>query len=184
MTVRAGIRRPAILGLAAVAAMALTACGVGPREQVGAVLGGAAGGVAGAQIGSGTGQLAATATGAGLGTLAGAGVGRSLDRQARRAAPTREGKTREVALVPRGGRTGIRRLQPLVADPTRQVPIPGAHVPGSFWSWLPDLSPPAPMRNLQRVAAPGDSEACVPLDGPRLKSTFRCTTGGATYVLQ
>lgn len=163
------------LTTAVCALVALAACSAGPREQVGAVLGGAAGGVAGAQIGQGTGQLAATAAGAGLGTLAGAGVGRSLDRSA---------ETQAAAVPDRRGRTVVRRVQRPVADPTRQVPIPGARVPGSFWSWLPDFDPPAPMRNVQRAAAPAVSSDCVPLDGPRLKPAYRCTTDGVSYVVQ
>lgn len=163
------------LTTAVCALVALAACSAGPREQVGAVLGGAAGGVAGAQIGQGTGQLAATAAGAGLGTLAGAGVGRGLDRSA---------ETRAAAVPDRRGRTVVRRVQRPVADPTRQVPIPGARVPGSFWSWLPDFDPPAPMRNVQQAAAPAVSSDCVSLDGPRLKPAYRCTTDGVSYVVQ
>ena len=161
---------------AAVCALAvLAACSAGPREQAGAVLGGAAGGVAGAQIGQGTGQLAATAAGAGLGTLAGAGVGRSLDRRA---------ETRAAAVPDRRGGRVVRRVQRPVADPTRQVLIPGARVPGSFWSWLPDFDPPAPMRNVERASAPAGNSDCVLLDGPRLKPAYRCTTDGVRYVLQ
>ncbi|MBK1667251.1 hypothetical protein CKO28_04235 [Rhodovibrio sodomensis] len=168
--------RPKLGFAVAVAALVtLAACGTGPREQVGGVLGGAAGGVAGAQIGQGTGRLAATAAGAGLGTLAGAAAGRSLDRAA---------TTREVATRSASGRTVVRRLDRPVADPTRQVPIPGARVPGSFWSWLPDFAPPAPMRNVKQAAAPAQSDDCVPLDGPRLKPAYRCTTDGVTYIVQ
>ncbi|MDZ7711987.1 MAG: hypothetical protein U5L06_02150 [Rhodovibrio sp.] len=171
--------KPTVIRLRLAAAMlsvvALTACGSGPREQVGAVVGGAAGGLAGAQIGQGTGQLAATAGGAGLGALAGAAVGRDLDRAA---------ASREVATRDRPARATVRRVARPVADPTRQVPIPGARMPGSFWSWLPDFDPPAPMRNVARAAAPAENADCVPIDGPRLKPAYRCTTAGVSYVVQ
>jgi hypothetical protein len=147
-------------GLALVALAGLVACSGGPGERIGAVAGGAAGGVAGTQIGSGTGQLAATAGGAGVGALLGAEAGRRIDAANR--APTRRP----------------------VAEPTRQVPIPGAYVPGSFWSWLPDLEQPAPMRNVARTGAPAQSGDCVRLGGPRLKPAYRCTTGGVSYVVQ
>jgi hypothetical protein len=78
----------------------------------------------------------------------------------------------------------VRRVQRPVADPTRQVPIPGARVPGSFWSWLPDLDPPAPMRNVEQASSPAGNRDCVQLDGPRLKPAYRCTTDGVTYVVQ
>ncbi|MBK1695705.1 hypothetical protein [Rhodovibrio salinarum] len=163
------------LAVVALALTTLAACSAGPREQVGAVLGGAAGGVAGAQIGQGTGQLAATAGGAGLGTLAGAAAGRSLDR----AADTRRVAPREVRRRP-----VVRQLAQPVAEPTRQVPIPGADVPGSFWFWLPDFAPPAPMRNVQQAAVPASDPDCVPLDRQQLKPAYRCTTQGVTYVVQ
>jgi hypothetical protein len=165
------------LRLAAVmfSAVALTACGSGPREQVGAVVGGAAGGLAGAQVGQGTGQLAATAGGAGLGALVGAAVGRDLDRAA---------TSREVATRDRRGRVTVRRLDRPIADPTRQVPIPGARVPGSLWAWLPDFDPPAPMRNVARADDPATSPDCVAIDGPRLKPAYRCTSNGVTYIAQ
>jgi hypothetical protein len=163
------------LAAALVSVVALVGCGSGPREQVGAVVGGAAGGLAGAQIGQGTGQLAATAGGAGLGALAGAAVGRNLDRAA---------TSREVATRDRRGRVPVRRLDRPVADPTRQVPIPGARVPGSFWAWLPDFAPPAPMRNVARAADPATNADCVPIEGPRLKPAYRCTSDGISYVVQ
>ncbi len=165
------------LRLAAVmfSAVALTACGSGPREQVGGVVGGATGGLAGAQVGQGSGQLAATAGGAGLGALAGAAVGRDLDRAA---------ASREVATRDRRDRVTVRRLDRPIADPSRQVPIPGARVPGSFWAWLPDFDPPAPMRNVARADDPATNRDCEPIDGPRLKPAYRCTTDGVSYVVQ
>lgn len=221
---RTGRRALAVLALAG-----LAACAAGPREQLGAVLGGAAGGLAGAQVGQGSGRLAATAAGAGLGTLAGSALGRDLDRLAD--SPTARARTtyhrppdHDARRYPRyerrrDGRYGPWRAGPVyrqddwryarpayrrddwryarpayrragprlarpVADPTRQVPIPGAHVPGSFWAWLPDLAPPAPMRNVRQVAAPAASADCVRLEEPRLKPAYRCTTDGLSYVLQ
>jgi hypothetical protein len=162
-----------VLAVAAVGALA--ACSAGPSEQVGGVLGGAAGGLAGAQVGQGTGQLAATAGGAGLGALAGAAVGRDLDRRS---------VSREVATRDRRAPATVLRLARPVADPTRQVPIPGAQVPGGFWAWLPDFDPPAPMRNVEQAAVPAESADCVPIDGPRLKPAYRCTQDGVTYVVQ
>jgi len=167
------------IGLAAVVVTALAGCGAGPGESVGGVLGGAAGGVAGAQVGQGTGQLAATAAGAGVGALAGAAAGRSVDRSVERRAAARERGPRD-----RRRPVAAPRLERPVADPTRQVPIPGAKVPGSFWSWLPDFDPPAPMRNVQQAAAPAENPDCAPLDGPRLKPAYRCTTDGVSYIVQ
>ncbi len=61
--------------------VALSACeGAGPKEQVGTVIGAAAGAVLGAQVGKGKGQLAATAAGTLLVALAGSEIGKSLDR--------------------------------------------------------------------------------------------------------
>ncbi len=66
----------------AAAAIALTtaACeGVGTKQTIGTLAGGAAGGLFGAQFGSGSGQLAATAAGALLGAFVGSEIGRTMD---------------------------------------------------------------------------------------------------------
>ena len=70
-----------VLAVSAVV-LSLAACSdsSGPKQQVGTLLGAAAGAVAGAQVGSGRGRLAATAVGTLLGALAGSEVGKSLDR--------------------------------------------------------------------------------------------------------
>lgn len=68
--------------MAAVSALALLgACAdEGPKQQIGAVLGGIGGAVAGAQFGSGTGRLVGVAAGTMIGALLGSEVGKSLDR--------------------------------------------------------------------------------------------------------
>ena len=72
--------RPARAALLALALVSLSACASGPKQFGGALLGGAAGGLAGAQVGDGRGQLAATAAGALLGGFLGSEAGLSLDR--------------------------------------------------------------------------------------------------------
>ena len=70
------------LWIVGIAVLSLAACSQsdGPKQQVGTLLGAAAGAVAGAQFGSGRGALAATAVGTLLGALAGSEIGKSLDR--------------------------------------------------------------------------------------------------------
>lgn len=52
----------------------------GPKQSVGALMGGGVGALAGSRVGSGRGRLVATGVGGVLGALMGSEVGRSLDR--------------------------------------------------------------------------------------------------------
>lgn len=64
------------------ASLGLASCETGPtNEDIGFLLGAAAGGLIGSQFGSGSGQLAFTALGAVLGGFAGRAVARRLTRQ-------------------------------------------------------------------------------------------------------
>lgn len=217
-------------GLLGAALLALGACGTGPNERIGAVAGGAAGGLAGAQIGDGRGQLAATAVGAGLGALLGAEAGRRVDA-ANRTGP-RYGRpgpgpyyrdpyspepgpgvdTYGAHDRPYGGdpwradargddgarwhhdrerwqygprRSVVRAAPRIVADPTRQVPIPGAKVPGGgLGAWLPDLGPAPAIRNAGVPADPAADPACSPIDQPTLKPAYSCRVNGVSFVVQ
>ena len=86
------------------AALLLTGCEGGPKEQFGTVLGAGLGAVAGSQIGDGRGQLLAIAAGTLLGSLIGSEVGRSLDK----ADLAYMNQTQQVALetAPSGTSTG------------------------------------------------------------------------------
>lgn len=86
--------------------ISLAACtdSTGPKQQVGTLLGAAAGAVAGAQIGSGSGQLAATAVGTLLGALAGSEIGKSLDRADM--AYLQQTQQRSLETTPSGTSTG------------------------------------------------------------------------------
>jgi surface antigen len=71
------------LGLVAALALSLAACsntGMGTKEGVGTVIGGAGGAWAGSTIGKGSGRIVATAAGTLLGAFLGNQIGRSLDR--------------------------------------------------------------------------------------------------------
>jgi surface antigen len=72
----------AVAGIVSVS-LGLASCESGgiSNEDVGFLLGAAAGGLLGSQFGSGTGQLAATALGAVLGGVAGRAVAKRLTRQ-------------------------------------------------------------------------------------------------------
>lgn len=208
---RIGERRGSGLWLAGIVVLALAACSAGPNERIGAVAGGAAGGLAGAQVGDGRGQLAATAAGAGLGALLGAEAGRRIDAADRMRARVEPGRYRggrfhRDRYDPRlhggdwyhGGPYGYhgpRRYGPrepyarwaprIVADPTQQVPIPGAKVPGGgFWAWLPDVGSSGPMRNVATPVDPAADPACSTIDRPTLKPAYRCTRDGVRYVVQ
>lgn len=62
-------------------AVALAGCqSMGPKEEVGGLVGAGAGALAGAQFGGGKGRVAMAVIGALLGSQVGAGVGRSLDK--------------------------------------------------------------------------------------------------------
>lgn len=68
---------------AAALTLSLTACadtGMGTKEGVGTVIGGAGGAWAGSTIGKGSGRIVATAAGTLLGAFLGNQIGRSLDR--------------------------------------------------------------------------------------------------------
>lgn len=80
--------------------LALAGCsgtGIGVKQGVGAVAGGAAGALAGDQIGSGKGKTAATIGGAVLGALAGSEIGRKLDDNDRKAIAQAEYQALESA---------------------------------------------------------------------------------------
>ncbi|MCR9257196.1 MAG: RT0821/Lpp0805 family surface protein [Alphaproteobacteria bacterium] len=81
------LRNPTLMkstALAAVLALGLAGCAQnGAKENVGGLLGAAAGGLAGSKIGTGSGQLAAVAIGALLGGLAGQSIGRQMDENDR-----------------------------------------------------------------------------------------------------
>ncbi len=66
--------------LVMVSSLLLVGCdNMGPKEQGGAVIGGAAGALAGSQFGKGNGRLVTTAIGTLLGAAIGSDVGASLD---------------------------------------------------------------------------------------------------------
>jgi surface antigen len=75
---------PAVLAFLALAACApgggMGGIDYGPKQTVGALMGGGVGALAGSRIGSGRGRLVATGVGGVLGALMGSEVGRSLDR--------------------------------------------------------------------------------------------------------
>ncbi len=70
-----------IIVTAVLTALALSGCtdSMGQKEQMGTLVGGAAGALAGSQFGKGHGRLAATAIGTLLGAALGQNVGSSLD---------------------------------------------------------------------------------------------------------
>lgn len=71
------------IGIVAAAALTLAACsntGMGTKEGIGTVLGGAGGAWAGSTIGKGSGRIVATAAGTLLGAFIGNQIGRSLDQ--------------------------------------------------------------------------------------------------------
>ncbi len=80
----------------------LGACGGGPREDMGTVVGAVAGGAIGNQFGKGDGRAAATIAGIVIGGIIGSNIGRSLDENDRRRASAAEydalenGRTGEV----------------------------------------------------------------------------------------
>ena len=59
--------------------VSLTACQTNNRN-IGAVIGGAAGGLLGATLGGGSGKLMTTGVGAVLGTVVGSSVGETMDK--------------------------------------------------------------------------------------------------------
>lgn len=59
------------------AAVTLSGCATGPKEEAGMVIGGIIGGVLGSQVGSGRGRTTATV----IGALAGGAIGSSIGRQ-------------------------------------------------------------------------------------------------------
>lgn len=62
-------------------AVALAGCqSMGPKEQIGGLVGAGAGALAGSQFGSGKGRVAMAVIGALLGSQVGAGIGSSLDK--------------------------------------------------------------------------------------------------------
>jgi surface antigen len=68
------------VGLVLVLVFSLSACqSVGPREQIGGLIGGGAGALIGSQFGGGDGQIAMAVIGALLGYAVGSEVGRQLD---------------------------------------------------------------------------------------------------------
>jgi len=74
--------------LAVLLALTASGCesrGVGLKQGVGTLAGGAAGGLVGNQFGQGSGRVAATAAGAVLGALLGGEIGRQLDEADQRA---------------------------------------------------------------------------------------------------
>lgn len=103
---------------------------------------------------------------------------RTWRRAAWAAAAARAGLA--LALVGCSGDPGAR----LVAEPARQVPIPGAEVPGTFWHWLVWPATETPHRAVAQVAEPAAHDACQPLAGDLLKPAYRCRHGRVTYVLQ
>jgi len=68
----------------------LTACGGGPREDMGTVVGAVAGGAIGNQFGKGSGRTAATIAGILIGGIIGSDIGRQLDENDRRRASSAE----------------------------------------------------------------------------------------------
>jgi surface antigen len=71
------------LGILTAAALTLAACaetGMGTKEGIGTVIGGAGGAWAGSTIGHGSGRIVATAAGTLLGAFLGNQIGQSLDR--------------------------------------------------------------------------------------------------------
>ena len=68
----------------------LAACGGGPNEDAGTVVGAVAGGLVGNQFGKGSGNVLATVAGATIGGLVGSEIGRSMDEQDRRLAEQAE----------------------------------------------------------------------------------------------
>lgn len=71
-----------MLAVALVMTLGLSACvtnQTGPKEQLGGILGAAAGGYLGSTMGKGDGRLAATAAGAVIGGIIGSDLGRSSD---------------------------------------------------------------------------------------------------------
>jgi surface antigen len=75
--------KTAKLGVVLAVGLALSACaetGMGTKEGIGTVLGGAGGAWAGSTIGKGSGQIVATAAGTLLGAFIGNQIGQSLDR--------------------------------------------------------------------------------------------------------
>ncbi len=75
--------KTAKLGVVVALVLALSACaetGMGTKEGIGTVIGGAGGAWAGSTIGHGSGRIVATAAGTLLGAFLGNQIGRSLDR--------------------------------------------------------------------------------------------------------
>lgn len=84
------LRTAFVLPLALGVTVFLTACGGGPREDVGTVVGAVAGGVIGNQFGKGSGKVAATVAGAMIGGIVGSEIGRDLDERDRHRASEAE----------------------------------------------------------------------------------------------
>ncbi len=82
-------------------ATALSACGGGPREDMGTVVGAVAGGAIGNQFGKGDGRVAATIAGIVIGGIIGSDIGRQLDENDRRRAARAEYAALE------NGRSGV-----------------------------------------------------------------------------
>lgn len=68
----------------------LSACGGGPREDMGTIVGAVAGGALGNQFGKGSGNVAATIAGVVVGGIIGSEIGRSLDEKDRKHASLAE----------------------------------------------------------------------------------------------
>ena len=83
--------------------LGLTACGGGPREDMGTVVGAVAGGAIGNQFGKGEGRAAATIAGILIGGIVGSDIGRELDESDRRRAARAEYAALE------NGRSGVAR---------------------------------------------------------------------------
>ena len=78
--ITSAVRKAMTLLFLVVLLIAMTGCGAGPKEQIGAVLGAGLGGLAGSFIGDGQGQLIAVAAGTLAGGFLGSEVGKSLDK--------------------------------------------------------------------------------------------------------
>ena len=101
----------------------LSACETtGQKQNFGAILGAAGGGLLGSTIGSGSGRLAATAAGAALGGLFGSETGKSLDRADAAYARQYQGNTSQVPLAPPAGYPAY------TAPPAYSSAIPSAPV--------------------------------------------------------
>ncbi len=83
-------RTSIIVALVIPLTMGLSACGGGPREDIGTVVGAVAGGAIGNQFGKGSGNVAATIAGVVIGGIIGSELGRALDEEDRRRASAAE----------------------------------------------------------------------------------------------